>query len=94
VVTLDDDGAHSRISGLTRRAQAIQPAGHSKISRRRHIRPEVNMHIDGSVHNIVDDRAKIFLSEHGLSFLFRLVRVSVKEDSPQKRRARGVQSNF
>jgi hypothetical protein len=79
VVTLDDDGAHSRISGLTRCAQAIQTAGHSKIRRRRHIRPEVNMHIDGSVHDLVNHRAKIFLCEHDLSFLFRLFRVFCEE---------------
>jgi hypothetical protein len=69
VVAFDDDGAHSRISRLTRCAQAIQTAGHAKIGRRRHIRPEVNVHIDGSVHNVVNHRAKIFLSEHGFSFL-------------------------
>jgi hypothetical protein len=79
VVTLDDDGTHSRISRLTRRAQAIQSAGHAKISRRRHVRAEVNVHIDGSVHHFVNHRAKIFWSEHGLSsFLLRLFRVFCK----------------
>jgi len=78
VVALDDDGAHSRISGLTCRAQAIQTAGHPKVTRRRHIRTEMNMHIDRSVHNLVNHRAKIFLCEHRLSFLFQAVALQCK----------------
>jgi hypothetical protein len=65
MVALDDDGAHSRIPGLARGAQAVETAGYPKISRGRHIRPEMHMHIDGPVHDLVNYRAKIFLCEHG-----------------------------
>ncbi|MBI2228904.1 MAG: hypothetical protein HYU46_07360 [Deltaproteobacteria bacterium] len=53
-MALQDDRPHPRVPGLACRPQAIEAASHPKVRRRRHIRPEVNMHVDRPMHDIVN----------------------------------------
>src|SRR5688572_24039272 len=60
--------AHTCVSRLARGADAVEPSRHSEISGRRHVRAEMNMHVNGTMHNLIDGGAKIFLRQHSRSF--------------------------
>ena len=46
---------------VMRGPDGVESARHSKVIRRGHVRAEMNMHVNGAVHHVIDYRAEIFL---------------------------------
>jgi hypothetical protein len=66
-MTLHHDSAHAGVPRLARGADGVESARHSKVISRGHVRAEMNMHVNGAVHHVIDYRAEIFLRQHKIN---------------------------